>query len=133
METDVQIALKEQSDRHHKSMSTLTAQYHDLALRIDNLTGLLAGTLDRTGLVHEVATLKKEHAECRGNAPTWEQWLRDRGTKILDALLVAGVVLLVANGFKLSIRDVVGVAHNATGVILERIGDSSAVRVGESE
>lgn len=125
--------MREQSDRHHRAMSTLSGQYHDLALKIDTLTGLLAGTLDKPGLAHRVATLEKEHAECHGGGPTWEQWLRDRGTKILDALLVAGVILVVANGFKLSIRDVVGLAHNATGEMLHRVGDSTAVRVGGAD
>lgn len=114
--------LREQSERHHKALSQLNAHYVDLAAKIDSLTGLLAGTVQRRGLIHRVEDLE-------GSRRT--SWVMDRGTKIVDAVLVALVILLLAAGAKGVIRDAVqGGMGPSVGEALTRWGcDSCAISV----
>lgn len=71
--------------------------------RTEEIHAHLVGTMDRRGLTRRVEDLERR-------ART--SWIQERGTKALDALIlgtvVAMVLIVLTNGVKSTLRDVVG-------------------------
>lgn len=103
--------VREQSERHHKAM-------HDLGVVLGSIQNdqrrtyeLLAGSFDRPGLVHRMATMEA----WRQDSP--KRWALERGTRIVDAVLVAIVLTLGALAIRAFIFQAV---RNSAGTTYQR-------------
>lgn len=105
MDPDVDKAIKEQSERHHKALSNIEGRFHSIDIKIDEVLSSLVGTFHAPGLVHRVSAIETAQKVSIENAR--KLWWMERATKIVDALLVALVILILAAGAKTVIRDVV--------------------------
>lgn len=90
----IEQAMQEQSERHHKAM-------HDLGVVLGSIQNdqrktyeLLAGSFERPGLVHRMASMEA----WRQDSP--KRWVMERGTRVVDALIVAGVLTIIALGIR---------------------------------
>jgi hypothetical protein len=98
---------------HHAAMNTLAKTSEAMNLKVDRIYDMLAGTFERPGLVHRLATVETAQAKAERVTPEEQRalWWRERKTKIVDAVLVtivvgglSGLLLLGVRGF---IRDAV--------------------------
>lgn len=70
--------------------------------RVEEIHAVLIGTMERRGIIRRVEDIEKAQKA---------SWWLERATKIVDALILAGAVIIVSNGLEGTIRDVVGEAR----------------------
>ena len=91
-----------------EALQMIAGRLDKLDNAVEAMHGHIVGTQDRRGLTWRVADLER-----RGES----SWLRERGTKAIDALILGTVValtlLLLTNGAKKTIRDIVSEAQVA--------------------
>lgn len=87
---DIMETLRDQSDRHHQAMNALSVTLGTIQNDQRKTYELLAGSFDRPGLVHRMASMES----WRQDSP--KRWALERGTRIVDAILVAVVLTLGA-------------------------------------
>lgn len=102
MDSETAGVLKEQSERHHKALSSVEARYQDLTSKIDTVLMLLGGSLEKQGLVHRVIALENAMA-----SKGWRAWWVDLGTKVVHSVVIALVIFILVAGAKGSIREIV--------------------------
>lgn len=87
---------------HHSALGDITRVTAGMQATLETISNHLVGTLDKPGLAHRVAALE---CSVRGT------WWRERGTKVVDALILAivvvGLVFLLKVGFQAAIRDII--------------------------
>lgn len=83
-------------------LTLVVSRLDELAARMKSVEDHLIGTMDRRGAIRRIEDVER----CQRVS-----WLRERGTKAVDALILGSVValtlLILTNGAKATIRDVV--------------------------
>lgn len=93
--------VREQSERHHTAMANLGTVLASIQNDQRKTYELLAGSFDRPGLVHRMASMEA----WRQDSP--KRWAMERGTRVVDAILVAVVLTLGALAIRAFIVDAV--------------------------
>ncbi len=103
-----------QGDRHHKAMNDISKVMGGMQVTLETLKDHLVGTLDKPGLAHRVTSL--EARQC-------VSWWSERGTKVVDALIlgiiVSGLIVLLKFGFQAAIRQEIRETREDLSMALE--------------
>lgn len=94
----------EYRENHHTSMNTLAKTSEAMNLKMDRIYDMLAGTFERPGMVHRLAAVEAAQAKHERVTPEEQRalWWKERGTKVVDAvvtLLVIGILVMAAKAF----------------------------------
>lgn len=94
----------EYRENHHAAMNTLAKTSEAMSLKVDRIYDMLAGTFERPGMVHRLAAVEAGLANHVKVTPEEQRalWWKERGTKVVDAvvtLLVIGILVMAAKAF----------------------------------
>ena len=117
----------EYRENHHTSMNTLAKTSEAMNIKVDRIYDMLAGTFERPGLVHRLASVEARQEAHEKVSPEEQRslWWRERATKVVDAvivLLVVSILVLAAKAFILdTVKDLSAVqAPKGTMIPVER-------------
>jgi hypothetical protein len=89
-----------QAARHHQAMNDISKTMGGMQVSIETILGHLVGTFSTPGIAHRLTSLEAKQRT---------SWWSERGTKVVDALIlgivVSGLVLLLKLGFQGAIRQ----------------------------
>lgn len=116
---DVEQAIADQSERHHKAMADIGTVLASIQADQRKTYELLAGSFERPGLVHRIASMEA----WRQDSP--KRWAMERGTRVVDAILVAVVLTLGALAIRAFIVDAVRQISDGTSYQRDQLADLS--------
>ncbi len=106
--------LQAQADRYHRGQNDIARSMGAMQVTLETLKDHLVGTLDKPGLAHRVSALESKSRVA---------WWSERGTKVVDALIlgivVSGLVILLKLGFQGAIRQEIREARDELSLALE--------------
>lgn len=94
----------EYRENHHAAMNTLAKTSEAMSIKMDRIYDMLAGTFERPGMVHRLAAVEAAQVKHERVTPEEQRalWWKERGTKVVDAvvtLLVIGILVMAAKAF----------------------------------
>ena len=108
---------------HHEQMGTLTRLLGEIQIKSTQTYDMLAGTFERPGMVHRLAAVEAAQAKLERVTPEEQRalWWKERGTKVIDAvvtLLVIGILVMAAKAFIIDTVKDLSAVHAPQGTMI---------------